>query len=205
MIENIFSVPIYRARFLDTESLALLTTSMAFQDLPEKTQDQEAYFAGNINSGLFAWRRDARPQPHQLPEFQTVCDWISRHAKAYWDQMPYYPDVTPVIYQSWVTRYGTGGGIRSHNHGIPIDLVAAFYISSTHDQGRLILEHPLELLLSTQPYKIPRDQPSKFNHSMLVQTGDLVIFPSWMKHHSEPNLTNDPRIVLTIDFNRNPT
>ena len=200
MIENIFSVPIYRARFADIQCLSALTNSVAFQNLPDKTPAQEAYFGGVVNSGLFAWRHDDSTQPHQLPEFQTVCDWISQHAKAYWDQMPYYPDVTPVIHQSWVTRYGTGGSIRSHNHGIPIDLVAAFYISSTIDQGSLVLEHPLELLLSTQPYKIPRDQPKKFNHRISVETGDLVMFPAWMKHHSEPNLTNDTRIVLTIDF-----
>lgn len=205
MIDDIFSVPIYRTKFTDVDHLRELCLSQAFAELDGKTREQEVYFGGDIASGLFGWRRGQHVQPHQRPEFARVCDFITQAAVEYWHRMPYYPEINPQIYQSWVTVYGKGGSIRSHNHGVNIDIVAAFYISSTKDQGRLVLEHPLELLLSTQPYSLPTQHPHKFNHSIAVESGDLVLFPSWLKHHSEPNTTDSNRLVLTIDYNRTGT
>lgn len=78
-----------------------------------------------------------------------------------------------------------------------------FYIKVPDNCGRLVLEDPNTQLMQTflhywhLGYEFNEYTSMVWNIS--PDPGDLVIFPSWMSHYVEPNMSDEDRISLSFN------
>ena len=195
-IINLFPRPIYKASINDRASFDAIATFLMnmYQDFKNSGEDMNS---NNHTSGdaatMYVWEKNL--QDHPL--FATIVDEIESHIKQYWEHLRYSPDFTPYIHNMWANVVNTGGNQNEHNHGA-FPLAGVFYISLEEDMGDFYFIEPDELLISQQPIN-EQIWGSVFRQSVKNTTGDLMIFPGWMKHGTEKNKTNKPRIAVGFD------
>jgi uncharacterized protein (TIGR02466 family) len=197
MIENIFPVQFYKTKYQgDVDQLY-----NSFKDILEvqfeltKTNNQ-----GSMRyDGLCSY--NASRNLHKLQEFNEVTEFISYHMFKFWEELGF--NKTPSVTEMWVNKYVPGSFIDTHNHA-PILLTASFYLKKEKHAGNIIFEHPMETLLKFQPHKLLQDRDyyhTLFNHEVEVEPGDLVIFPGWLKHRTQPNNSSTDRIIIGANIN----
>ena len=72
------------------------------------------------------------------------------------------------------------------------------YLDASPEQGNIVFENPMDLIIGGQPIKMPY---KNFTHEVEVVTGDLILFPGYLKHFTKPNLTNRPRVTFVANLN----
>ena len=98
----------------------------------------------------------------------------------------------------WANIYTPGSYIDSHDH-CPMPLTGAFYVKKSTTASNIVFEHPLELILKHQPIAGIRDRQQYFNfveQEIEVEQGDLVLFPSYVRHKTRPFNDVDDRIII---------
>ena len=75
---------------------------------------------------------------------------------------------------------------------------AVLYIDASPEQGNLIIENPMDMVLMTQPISPTVNYPMV--KEMPVKSGDLVMFPGYLKHSVRPNTINKNRLVLGFNI-----
>ena len=190
-ITNIFPIPIYKTSYGDVTDLCrtlLPLLEPVFQTTIENNQ------ASMRDNGLCSY--NAERNLHHLPEFKIVVDFITEHVNCFWSELGYAG--SPFLFEHWANRYPPGAFIDIHNHA-PIPLTVSFYLKKEPAAGDLIFENPLETILKHQPYTKLYDRGqyhTLFDHNVEIAEGDLVIFPGWLKHRTQCNLSNSDRIIL---------
>lgn len=93
----------------------------------------------------------------------------------------------------WLNVNHPGGYNYEHTHdGI---IAGCFYLQVPQQSGNIIFHNP-----AVRAEHLPMIY--QYNERYMVVTpeeGDLILFPSWLTHHVEPNLSQDNRI--SISFN----
>jgi len=98
------------------------------------------------------------------------------------------------IKDSWLNVNGINGFNYEHNHSGIIS--GCFYVHVPEDSNSDIVFHNPAIRSESCPVI------NKFNERYMMVTpesGDLILFPSWLTHHVEPNKSQQNRI--TIGFN----
>jgi uncharacterized protein (TIGR02466 family) len=196
MLKTLFSVDIWQTKFPDLDYLRTLEDKDFLESLHLGQRDP--MIPRGLLSSAYAWEeiRDSE-KVHLRPEFQPLTDFMESAAKQFWDSQGFFPDRSPKIYQSWVNIALNGGMVLSHSH-YEAYLAAVVYVRADADQGNIVFENPMELMLCGQP--IPK-KIKKFRREIPVETGDVLIFPGYIRHFTLPNRTDDPRISFSFNFN----
>ncbi len=112
-----------------------------------------------------------------------------------------FEDLPIVLGTSWININGLNHFNAPHCH--PLSFYSAvYYVKSELGMGELVFRNPFNFydnILAMNPPK----QCTFFNSlDWMVQpkSGDLVIFPSWLLHYVNPNLTNEDRISIAINL-----
>jgi ectoine hydroxylase-related dioxygenase (phytanoyl-CoA dioxygenase family) len=87
-------------------------------------------------------------------------------------------------------------------------VVGSFYLKKPPDSGGLCFENPMEILLKHQPlekiYKLERSNyDTMLDHEVNASEGDLVLFPGYLKHYTQPNQSNQDRIIIGVMLDQN--
>ena len=90
---------------------------------------------------------------------------------------------------------------KTHNHP-GADISGVYYVKTPDDCGNIVFEHPAESVLV---YHLKEDsgelnEYNSPNRWMSAVENTLFLFPSWLKHHVEPNL-NKTEERVSISFN----
>ena len=200
---KLFSVLIHRARFNDINLLENLCRDLIdvsnFKVNDSLTLSKtHSDFKGGINSTFRSWKTESGvPMPHELDSFTEITTFIEQQSKIFWDELGYDSNRNLKIFQSWINVSTRSGYMDPHFHA-KIPMSAVFYLNASPAQGNLVFQNPLELLLSTQPYK---DHQSVIEQEIQVESGDLVIFPGYLKHQVKSNTTDINRISLAANIN----
>jgi uncharacterized protein (TIGR02466 family) len=134
----------------------------------------------------------------QFPEeTEDVVDFIESSAKRYWDECRYHKDLTPYVFQLWANSTPGGGWIHSHLHG-NMPFTGVIYIDASPEQGNLMIENPMDMILMSQP--ISPDVKYPMAEELKVKSGDLIMFPGYIKHSVKPNKTDVPRLILGFNI-----
>jgi hypothetical protein len=75
----------------------------------------------------------------------------------------------------------------------------AFYVKKNENSSNIIFEHPLEIILKHQPVAGVRDRKKYFEfveHEIEVNQGDLVLFPSYLRHKTRPFNDTEDRVII---------
>jgi len=134
---------------------------------------------------------------HNREPFRPVRDFIVAKAQEVWQELEYYQDQSPMIYQSWINVGGRGAFALPHVH-YNAYLSAVVYIDSGPDQGNIVFESPLDMAMCHQPLS---RKTERLRQEIAVKTGDVIIFPGWLKHYTTPNRTDRNRISFIANFN----
>lgn len=137
---------------------------------------------------------------------------VEDFGKVYWDKLGFLESKEPYITDMWANMHGEMGETGLHNHGGSI-LSGALYITVPRNSGFIKFLNPLELIWFQSPHQIDfdfryNDEKLKFKKESLldyfiteeVSNSDLLIWPSWLKHCTEKNLSESDRVVVSFNF-----
>lgn len=100
----------------------------------------------------------------------------------------------------WVTVYPPGAYVPQHTHSNSM-LSGIFYARVPKSAGNLVFHDPAAVAKSMVILD-PHDFPSAVTrHTHLVKSGQMIIFPSWLPHRTEKNLSNQDRIMVSFNMN----
>ena len=88
---------------------------------------------------------------------------------------------------------------QKHHHSNS-DLSAAYYVSAHEDCGDIVFYDPRPARVYKQPIA---KSPNKLNgtvSSIKPEAGMLVLFPSYLDHSVNPNISNKKRVVISFNL-----
>ena len=138
-------------------------------------------------------------QPHELPELKEYFDWLRNMViEVATKGMGYFSDFHDIILtNSWVNLTNSGGKTLGHKHPNTF-IVVSTYLHMPENGGYFEAKDPLEDLKSFYY----RNNPDWYWKEVPTKSGDLLIFPGWLKHRTQENKSNEDRWVLTNSFDQ---
>lgn len=196
MFKELFPVKIYHTTLANTDQL--LSTL-----LPELQQQLILEDARHVDLGtgtVSTFNINNRLHNHPLLT-STVYD-LNSVVKDCWTKFNYYPGLTPFINEMWLNETVPGGtSVISHNHS-PYPLVGVLYLKVEDTMGNIIFENPNNLVVGTQPHNWTgtNDINGGIQEVVKVTTGDVLIFPGWLRHRGEINRSNSNRYAISFNI-----
>ena len=132
----------------------------------------------------------------EYPLFAELKKTINKHIKEYINIV--YPNSNLDVYitQSWANY--TEPNEYHHKHSHPNSFISGvFYVNAIKNEDMIKFYKDLPFI-----YQINHNQPNNYNSgdvAILVETGDLVLFPSNFTHNVPPTTSKETRI--SISFN----
>ncbi len=189
---DLFAVKIYKTCYPEVETIR----NQLFPKLVELfEQTKNNNVESMYNGTLCTYNTNALLQTY--PETKELIEFSELHARKYWEELKYSPLLEPKVIQVWANETPHSGWVRSHLHG-SMPLTAVLYVSAGPGMGNLVIENPLDAILTSQPMDYKAQE--LLHHEVEVTTGDFVMFPGWIRHHVKPNTTNEKRLILGINF-----
>lgn len=135
-------------------------------------------------------------QPHLNYAFQPFYEWLKpiyKHILV--NEWHLFGDFDYVVGNSWVNVHQRGGTTLEHHHG-PAALVAATYLNLPKDGGFIQFKDPTEY---AKGFQTRVESPTIDWKTIPAKTGDVLLFPGWLRHRTEPSSTDEERWVLTTN------
>jgi uncharacterized protein (TIGR02466 family) len=133
-------------------------------------------------------------QPHTWDELSDFQQWLGE--KIAFIRRDYcFINGYSAVTDSWLNRHQRSGETIEHNHNNVTFTVAA-YIKLPPNSGYIEFKDPLEYHKTQYPI-IPEQSLYK---QLPCETNDVLIFPGYLRHRVQPNLTDNERIVLTFNI-----
>lgn len=189
---DLFAVKIYKTKFNGIEKIK----NDLFPKLAPVFETASGNNVQSMQDGTVCSFYEAS-NLHNDPVCKDLVEFVEHHARIYWQELQYTNDLTPYLVQMWANKTPKGGWIQSHLHG-SIPLTGSLYVTAGRNMGDLIIENPLDSILVSQPMDYKAQET--LHHRVEVSTGDLVLFPGWLRHRVEPNLTDQQRLILGLHF-----
>ncbi len=132
----------------------------------------------------------------EYPLFAELKKTINEHIKEYVNIV--YPNTNIDVYitQSWANY--TEPNEYHHKHSHPNSFISGvFYVNAIKNKDMIKFYKDLPFI-----YQINHNQPNNYNSAdvaILVETGDLVLFPSNFTHNVPPTTSKETRI--SVSFN----
>jgi len=203
---ELFSIPIYEVEFPNFEKtlkdpIKQHILSKFNSNLSSNYDEHEhPIVEGSIVKLLDTVSDDSNLNKMHDENMNVLADFLLEHCKEYWKILDFTHYLEPRILHLWAGIQKKGSRTVSHNHN-PVPIGGVFYLESRPEQGNLLLENPLDLLLGKNITNANNDRvPNRLYHEVEAYTGKLVLFPGWMKHHTKGNPTDDVRIALAVNY-----
>ena len=143
--------------------------------------------------------KNLKNQPHMQEEFKEFFKWQAALAKEVtFDKFNYYAGINYCIDCSWVNVHGMNGKTLAHSHGLnPLAISAYIYMpegggciefKDPHFDIKSRHEMDLRFYNSTEWVEVP------------IVTGDVLFFPGWLQHRTQPNKSIENRWVLSSNY-----
>jgi uncharacterized protein (TIGR02466 family) len=126
------------------------------------------------------------------PDFAMLADEIRAQAEKIFDSLGYDPGYRAAISNMWANIHPRHGYNRSHVH--PGTLWSGvYYVQSPPQCGRIIFADPRAQAQAIRPFyrddrPVPQSGWSEVYYAPIE--GRLLLFPSWLRHEVEPNLSD---------------
>ena len=185
-IHDIFRIPIYEVQLdLDIKKL---------QSFCNEYQQNNT---GRIISNIGGYQSNNLPlnEVSLHPLIKEINTHSSKFAKEFINNNE------QVLSNMWINMSLYKDANKTHNHP-GADISGVYYVKTPDDCGNIVFEHPAESVLV---YHLKEDsgelnEYNSPNRWMSAVENTLFLFPSWLKHHVEPNL-NKTEERVSISFN----
>ena len=133
-------------------------------------------------------------QPHTWSELADFQYWLGEKINGIRKEYEFVENHSTVK-QSWVNRHLQSGETLEHTHN-HATFVVSCYIKCPPGTGNIEFKDPLEY----HKHDFPVIPELSFYKEVPCETNAVVIFPGWLRHRTQPNLTDQERIVMTFNI-----
>lgn len=189
MIQSIFPIRFYQAPVstkLDADAVEKLKTLLK--------QSESNNIILMKNGGVSSYHVDA--SLHLAPYLAPLVSELEQHAQAAWAELNYRKEFKAKISNMWVNGIVPGAYLTDHDHK-QHQLSAVYHINLEPGMGNLVLHHPFENILRNSAVEA---SPNNYRFAVPAESGDVVIFPSYLVHNTQKNTTDQLRLSLGFDI-----
>jgi uncharacterized protein (TIGR02466 family) len=159
------------------------------------TTDSTHIEGGNAKSSVS--NPDIRPHAH--PVFESFFRWQHQLAQEVLfngfnlvDTMPYW------VEKSWCNVHLNGGYTKAHAHGMSALSIVA-YIDLPENSGYLEVKDPHYDLKNIHKRNNTDTDEDEWAVIPAV-TGDVIFFPGWLQHRTQPNSSDKERWIVSTNY-----
>ena len=136
---------------------------------------------------------------HKDERFLEILESISKYFQPLFKKYSYVDDAELYITNMWanVNRYKDFNTTHIHEN---VDWSFVYYVKVPENSGSLIFIDPRVRRVKSRSDKFIKGFDNPFTHSTYFSSplvGRFVIFPSYLEHYVEPNLTQESRISIS--------
>ena len=188
--QDLFPTPIWFSMVPDHETL---NSSLLDTILEEQSSHPQGITASNVQG----WH--SRDNLHRRSQFQDLLKCISRDLMQVARELKWQLEqVKPTISTCWANVNPKHSFNVLHNHPNSI-LSGVYYVTVPENSGDLYFHDPKRGYRMLVP-PVSSETPWSVGKAAYTPCeGKLVIFPSWLWHGVEPNLSDETRV--SISFN----
>ena len=175
---------IHRFKYNFTEEyIKTIVGKLKFASIPLET----GVAASSVN--------DLDCKPHEIEENADFLKWLNEKVREvfidweYPSRLPYY------FYNSWANVHHKTGQTEEHNHALT-NMVVSCYLKCPENSGNILFRDPIHDYRSMEPI-MSGSNPWR---EIKVTTGDVLIFPGWLYHKTQPSSIDESRIVCTYNI-----
>lgn len=193
MIKNLFNVPIYHGKLIDNKRHVQQLRVVA-EDVRKETDDMT-----DLPWNCHVWSTYAYDnQLFKRPAFHSVSRDISDTVKQYARDRGWKLPIDELVMTNLFLNYQTQYQYQEHHDHRECIISGVFYIDVPDEED-------MELMLYT-PLKANYDDLF-FEHDdvqevikIKPETGDIILFPSWLSHGVMSHTTDSTRINVAFNF-----
>jgi uncharacterized protein (TIGR02466 family) len=179
---ELYPSKIYIEKIKDTNYNSIL------KNCAENMLNSSAVF--NSNSVRNGWQSEKNI--YNINEFKPLCDYILNKTKLI---LLKDRNIVPFISSMWLNIHSKHGFNHVHVHS-GAWYSGVYYIACSEKSGNITFLDPRP---GSEMSFYDKVVDSK-NHSICPNSGDLILFPSWLPHLVEPNLSEDNRISVSFNI-----
>ena len=154
--------------------------------------------AGRSESNKGGWQSE-----NIISELPSFVDKIKPVVKEYMDEIKLNIELD--ITQVWANINKYKDYNAQHFH-LQSNFTGVYFVKGEKQTGNLLLHNPFTNFnycwFNGKLVKIIT--PNQYNSQVVKiypQPGKLIVYPSWLQHSVEPNLTNEERVSISFDIN----
>ena len=192
---------IYKSRF-DFEFDTFKDKVDAHLAESKKVTDKQNLTTPEKNGGITSVVLSGKPDnvyPHKWTEFGSEFDEFLRDClKTIWDERFYNQSLARYIERSWINVHYKDGYTEEHlHHGV--DVACVCYLKVPDNSGGLQIKNPLSAYDTSEPKVDTYYYEGKDWVTIDVKTNDVIFFPGWLLHRTEPNKVDEGRYVMSLN------
>ena len=136
---------------------------------------------------------------HEMPEYKRLTDALYEAQKKIYIEEDL--DSEPFLGNMWANVNPKGGMNRAHIH--PNSLWSGvYYVKANKNSGYLKIDDPRSIASMSRPRLKEKQHPIRLwrETSFEPKVGRLIMFPAWLVHAVDPNLSDELRISVSFNF-----
>lgn len=137
--------------------------------------------------------------PHLWPEMIEFCNDIEPYVKKVLDAWELNYNWFGIT-KSWVNKHNVYQWTDTHDHG-DAHMVLSFYLKQPQKGGNLEFTNINKHLWGSYPrHPHGKTKLHEYYTEVEAKQGDIIFFPGWLSHRSQPNQSNQERIVMGLNI-----
>ena len=191
MIQDLFKIPIYNTN-LDIDNKLLL-------DLSYQERDNDTDGRRKSNNGY-------QTKDLDFKKYKFLFDEVSKHLINYYSI--YNADIKAHCFSNfWINISGKHNYNRLHSHNGSF-ISGVYYIKVPKNSGAIVFENPSCMFIENTFKKFDNwtfsgaEDFNSYNSPewrIVPLVGQLIMFPSYLRHYVEENKSDDDRISLSFN------
>ena len=191
MFKNLFSVPIFHGK-LDNWKKYNRDLLPICQEVRKETEDMSE-LPWNCN----VWSSYAYDsQLYKRPEFQEISRAIAQYVRVYLDKRQWKNETKILMTELWVNYQSKYQYQEYHDHRERL-ISGIYYIDVPEGTPGIMMKTPLKANFDDLFFN--EDAVQEVNH-LKIETGDILLFPSWLDHGGKANMTDSHRVNVSFNF-----
>jgi len=191
MFKNLFSVPIFHGK-LDNWKKYRRDLLPVCHEVRKETDDMS-----KLPWNCHVWSTYAYDKRlYKRKEFQEISKAISVYVRSYLDRRKWKRQDKIIMTELWVNYQDKYQFQEYHDHKERV-LSGIFYLEVPENAPGLIIQNPQKANFDDLFFF---QEEVRDVNEINVETGDLIMFPSWLDHGVNANMTDKPRINIAFNF-----
>jgi len=185
-----FSTPVWINEINNSENI---NTELKNYIYKEKEKNPEGARKSNVNG----WHSDEFDLKNE--NLKNFISEISKNIESAIKDMNWDLETQIVkITSMWSIINNKDAFNEKHHHGNSA-LSAAYYVKAKQNAGNIVFYDPRQANVFHHPTSKEVNSVNAQVQSVTPKAGTLVLFPSYLEHKVNPNLSNDERIVISFN------